>query len=111
MNMTQILRLSYYHSFYTPGRGEGGWQRFLKNQQKGGYKILILREGLAQSLLCCFFPQGWGHFSRIYKLEMLETSNLARKYIHRGSFRKYTFQYQGPINFDDVSIFLAKIVP
>ena len=41
---------------------------------------------------------------------MLETSNLARKYIHIGSFRKYTFQYQGPINFDDVSIFLAKIV-
>ena len=38
----------------------------------------------------------------------LETSNLARKYKHICSFRKYTFQYQGPLNFADVSIFCKK---
>ena len=40
---------------------------------------------------------------------MLETSNLARKYTPICSFRKYTFQYLGPLNFADVSIFLQKI--
>ena len=34
--------------------------------------------------------------------------NLARKYTFICSFKKYTFQYQGPLNFADVSIFLAK---
>ena len=33
---------------------------------------------------------------------MLETSILVRKYIHIFSFRKYTFHYQGPLNFADV---------
>ena len=48
---------------------------------------------------------------------MLETSSLARKYTHVYSFKKYTFQYQGPLNFADVSIFykkqrfLTKILP
>ena len=40
---------------------------------------------------------------------MLETSNLARKYTSICSFRKYTFQCPGPLNFADVSIFLPKI--
>ena len=40
---------------------------------------------------------------------MLETSNLVRKYTHICSFRKYTFQYQSPLNFADVSIFLQKL--
>ena len=40
---------------------------------------------------------------------MTETSNLARKYTHICSFRKYTFQYQGPFNFADVSIFCKKL--
>ena len=40
---------------------------------------------------------------------MLETSNLARKYTPIFSFRKYTFQCLGPLNFADVSIFLQKI--
>ena len=40
---------------------------------------------------------------------MLETSNLARKYTSICSFRKYTFQCLGPLNFADVSIFLQKI--
>ena len=40
---------------------------------------------------------------------MLETSNLARKYKPIFSFRKYTFQCLGPLNFADVSIFLQKI--
>ena len=40
---------------------------------------------------------------------MLETSNLARKYTPICSFRKYTFQYLGPLNFADFSIFLQKI--
>ena len=46
-----------------------------------------------------------------------QTSNLVRKYTHMCSCRKYTFSYQGPLNFADVSIFckksafLAKIVP
>ena len=39
---------------------------------------------------------------------MLETSNLARKYRHICSFRKYTLQYQGSLNFADVSIIFAK---
>ena len=38
----------------------------------------------------------------------LETSNLARKYTPICSFRKYTFQCVGPLNFADVSIFLNK---
>ena len=39
----------------------------------------------------------------------LETWNLARKYTFTCSLKKYTFQYQGPFNFADVSIFLQKI--
>ena len=49
---------------------------------------------------------------------MLETWHLVRKYTLKCSFGKYTFYYQGPFNFADVSIlltknhhFLAKIVP
>ena len=38
---------------------------------------------------------------------MLQTSNLARKYTHICSFRKYIFQYQGPLNFS-VNIFWLK---
>ena len=40
---------------------------------------------------------------------MLEASNLARKYTPIYSFRKYAFQYLGPLNFADVSIFCKKI--
>ena len=40
---------------------------------------------------------------------MLETSNLGRKYKLICSFRKYTFQCQGPLNFVDVSLFLQNI--
>ena len=36
-------------------------------------------------------------------------SNLARKYTSICSFRIYTFQYQGFLNFADVSIFFKKI--
>ena len=39
----------------------------------------------------------------------LETRNLVRKYTHIFSFRKYTFYYQDPLNFADVSIFLQKV--
>ena len=41
---------------------------------------------------------------------MLETSNLVRKYTHISSFRKYTFQRQGVLNFPDESIYFAQIV-
>ena len=47
----------------------------------------------------------------------LQTSNLARKYTHIYSFRKFTFYYLDPVNLADVIIFcknqrfLAKIVP
>ena len=40
---------------------------------------------------------------------MLETWNLLRKYTHIFSFRKYTFYYQDPHDFADVSNFLQKI--
>ena len=40
---------------------------------------------------------------------MLEISNLARTYIRVYSFRKYTFWYQGLLNFADVSIFCQKL--
>ena len=40
---------------------------------------------------------------------MLKTSNLARKYTPICSFREYTFQFLGPLNFADGSIFLQKI--
>ena len=40
---------------------------------------------------------------------MLETSNLSSKYTPLCSFREYTFQCLGPLNFADVSIFLQKI--
>ena len=39
---------------------------------------------------------------------MLETSHLAPKYTSICSFRKYTVQCLGPLNFADVSIFLQK---
>ena len=39
----------------------------------------------------------------------LETSNLARKYIHICSFRKHTFWYQAPLNFADATMFLQKL--
>ena len=39
---------------------------------------------------------------------MLKTSNLACKYAPKCSFRKYIFQYQGSLNFADVSIFCKK---
>ena len=41
---------------------------------------------------------------------MLASSNLARKYTHIFSFRKYTFQCLGFLDFADVSIFLQKII-
>ena len=40
---------------------------------------------------------------------MLETWNLGCKYTHICNFREYTFQYQGPPNFADISIILQKI--
>ena len=40
---------------------------------------------------------------------MLETSNLPRNYTPIFSFKKYTSQCLGPLNFADVSIFLQKI--
>ena len=40
---------------------------------------------------------------------MLETSNLTRKYTLVCSFRKYTFQCLGILNFSNVRIFLQKI--
>ena len=40
---------------------------------------------------------------------MLEAWNLVRKYTHMFSFRKYTFWYQDPLNFADVSIHFSKI--
>ena len=40
---------------------------------------------------------------------MLEISNLTRKYTPICSFRKYTFQCLGPLNFADVSIFCEKL--
>ena len=39
---------------------------------------------------------------------VLETWNLVRKFTHICSFRKYTFEYQGLLNFAEVSIFFAK---
>ena len=39
---------------------------------------------------------------------MVETSNLARKYTSICSFRKYTIQCLGSLNFADISIFFAK---
>ena len=41
---------------------------------------------------------------------MTETSNLARKYTNKFSFRKCTFLVQGQINFADVSIFSKNLV-
>ena len=41
---------------------------------------------------------------------MLETWKLAHKYTLIRSFRKYNFQYQGPFNLADVSIFCKKSV-
>ena len=53
---------------------------------------------------------GWGGGEVKLRLKiiriMLETSNLACKYTHICSFRKYTSQYQDPLNFADVSFSL-----
>ena len=39
---------------------------------------------------------------------MLETWNFVRNFTHIFNFRKYIFQYQGPFNLADISIFFAK---
>ena len=49
----------------------------------------------------------FGYFNS-RKNVILETWNL--KHTHIFSFRKYTFWYQGPLNFADVRIFLQKLV-
>ena len=51
-----------------------------------------------------------GSFTPFLKLVriVLETSNLAPKDTHINSFKKYTFSYQGSINFVDVCFFFAK---
>ena len=41
---------------------------------------------------------------------MLQTLNLVRKYKYLCSFRKYSFQFQDPINLADISIFLENII-
>ena len=41
---------------------------------------------------------------------MLENWNLVRKYTHICSFRKFTFNYQAPLNFAFLASF-AKMVP
>ena len=53
------------------------------------------------------FEVGWGKITPCLKLVRitLEASNLARRYISICSFRKYTFQCLGSLNFADVSIF------
>ena len=53
----------------------------------------------------------WGKITPCLKLVkiMLEIGNLARKYTHICNFRKYSFWYQDPLYFGDVSIFLKKI--
>ena len=61
-----------------------------------------------------FLGGGWeGGGVKLPRLKLvriiLETSNLARKYEHIISFRKYTFECQDSLNFADVSIFLQKI--
>ena len=40
---------------------------------------------------------------------MIQTSNLVPKYKYICGFKKYTFQYQDPLTFADVSIFCKKI--
>ena len=42
---------------------------------------------------------------------MLETWSLVRQFTQICTYRKYTFQYQGPLNFADASIFFATLVP
>ena len=57
------------------------------------------------------FEMEGGKITRCLKLVriMPETSNLVSKQINICSLRKYTFSYQGPFNFADISIFLQKI--
>ena len=51
---------------------------------------------------------GWGKITPCLKLvRIMVKSTYTRKYIHIFSFRNHTFQYQGPLNYADVRIFLA----
>ena len=54
----------------------------------------------------------WGKMTPFLKLVriIIETWNFVRKYTHIFSFRKYTFQYQVPLNSADVSMFCKKLV-
>ena len=60
-----------------------------------------------------FWSENGGNYSPRQCLKlvwiMIENLNLASKYTIICSFRKYTFQYKGPLNFTDASIFLQKI--
>ena len=59
-----------------------------------------------QEFLIC---SGWGELPRLKVVRIvLKTWNLARKYTL--ICRKHTFQYQGSLNFSDVSIFCKKSV-
>ena len=73
--------------------------------------ILSFNPNLGGLFSDSFWGGGGGKITSCLKLVriILETSNLARKYTSICSFRKYTFQCLGPLNFADVSIFLQKI--
>ena len=93
----------------------------IKKQRQIGFNVswklslnLCSRNGLDGGLFRGSFWGGWGRkITPCLKLVriMLETWNLIRKFTRTCTFRNYTFQYQGPLNFSDISIFFAKNKP
>lgn len=92
-------------------------------QLSSGKKIFFENEcfGPLNPLLSKNFNPNLGEYSRVcFEVEgkviclkrvrtLIENRNLVRKYTNKCSFRKYTFQYQGSLNFAYVSIFFHRI--
>ena len=88
-------------------------------QLSSGKKIFFENEcfGPLNPLLSKNFNPNLGEYSRVcFEVEgkviclkrvrtLIENRNLVRKYTNKCSFRKYTFQYQGSLNFAYVSTF------
>ena len=94
-------------------------QSFLLNEQNtfavyfGKYNGFAYQNYAKLIFRGLFWGGGWGGIKSTPCLKlvmiMLETSNLASKYTHIFSFRKFTFKYLGALNFTDGSILLQKV--
>ena len=106
-DVCDIMSCEYEYIYFLP-------QRYVSLCYRGS-QTLLQHEQLKRNLLSMKnFMNNNNHklFFSVYlplgSLELPSCLNLVRKYTPIFSSRKYTFQYQGPLNFSDVSIFSKK---